>query len=73
MQVPKPNASRRFLTRGLVTGLLLAQTAINASAQNQPAAKPAEEVVTLDPFVVSGLRFGIEQSVATKRETVSLV
>ena len=43
MQVPKPNASRRFLTRGLVTGLLLAQTAINASAQNQPAAKPAEK------------------------------
>lgn len=69
--------SRRFLPRGLVASLLLAQLAVHAPAQqpSAPAAAPAgeEPVFKLDPFVVSGLRFGIEQSVATKRETVSLV
>ncbi|MBI3885373.1 MAG: TonB-dependent receptor [Opitutae bacterium] len=82
---PKSAITRRFLLRGLVAGLLLTQPALNVFAQT-PAAEPAKkataaatdakvepETVKLDPFVVSGIRAGIEASIATKNASNSIV
>jgi TonB-dependent receptor len=77
-------AGRRFrgvAAAGLI-GLLLAQGASSIFAQTPPAApsSPApadesDEVVQLEQFTVSGsgIRFGIEQSIASKRESISVV
>ncbi len=71
---PNPTSvlPRRFLTRGLAASLLLAQPALHA--QTAPAVTPAnEETVELNTFVVTGIRFGIETAIATKKESVSVV
>lgn len=67
--------TRRSLAQGLVAGLLATQ-ALTGFAQSAPtkAEEPKkDEIIMLDAFNVSGIRFGIEQSVAAKRENVSLI
>lgn len=70
---PTPSV-RRHLLRGLTAGLLLTQ-ALSSSAQEAATTDlpPKQETVQLDAFVVTGIRFGIEQAISTKKETVNLV
>jgi len=65
--------ARRFLSRGLATGLLFTQSALLLTAQNNPTPPATEEVIKLDAFVVSGIRYGIEQAVVAKRENVAVI
>jgi iron complex outermembrane receptor protein len=45
----------------------------DAETASQPtASRESDEPVRLDEFVVSGIRFGIEQAIAAKRETMSI-
>ena len=65
---------RRILVRGLATGLLLSQTALNVFAQAEPAKTDSkDEAIKLDAFVVTGIRRGIESSILTKKEATSIV
>ncbi len=81
MHTPSPTpTARRLLTRGLAAGLLISQSALTLSAQTaaapaatNPPKAAAEEVVRLDKFEVTGIRFGIEAAIATKQEATAIV
>ena len=75
---------RRHSSRLLAASILLAQPTLNGSAQTAPA-QPVEaaaaptpnatrepELVKLEEVVVSGIRFGIEQAIASKKENISI-
>lgn len=66
------NISPRLLVRSLAAGLLLVQAALPLSAQNPAPQPPKEEVLQLEKLQVTGIRFGIEQAVAAKKEAVSI-
>ncbi|MFI5357697.1 MAG: TonB-dependent receptor [Opitutales bacterium] len=77
---------RRNLARGLAFGLLLSLPALPTRAQSADSTTPAtdtdqtkkavvadDKVVQLEAFEVTGIRHSIQESVATKKEAVSVV
>jgi len=70
-------STRRFLARGLVAGLLLAQTAVPSSAQTAPASTPnsnmADKTVVLDTFTVEAGFAGSLAAAAEMKQNQSVI
>ncbi len=80
MNYSHSNSSTGRLFRGWALGFLATQSALSLWSQTTPATPadatppPADEMVKLDTFVVSGsgIRFGIEKSIAAKKESITI-
>ena len=65
-------SSTRLLARCLFVGLLLTPAIAPLSAQTPAPEATKSEVVQLETYRVTGIRFGIEQAVEAKKEAVSI-
>lgn len=67
---------RNLLSVALASATMLIATGAQAQDAGQPAAQAAtqaDDATTLDSVVVTGIRAGIESSIATKRDSSSIV